>query len=128
MATSENTAAATSSFINLISDPSFVVDENLTIVDANQNFFDTFSISAKSVIGKKVCEEVCGNPLCGTKDCPITKAKRIHKANSFDTIYKHDETFTHYKSTATPLNGPGRIHESDVVLSVNRHDRGWDDV
>ncbi|MCD6535040.1 MAG: PAS domain-containing protein, partial [Deltaproteobacteria bacterium] len=105
MATSENTAAATSSFINLISDPSFVVDENLTIVDANQNFFDTFSISAKAVIGKKVCEEVCGNPLCGTKDCPITKAKRIHKASSFDTIYKHDETFTHYKSTATPLNG-----------------------
>jgi len=102
--------------LHLINDPSFIVNDKGLILQANNVFFKKFDVNHNDVIDKKVCEEICGNPLCGTKDCPLSTARRIHKTVSAETIYKHgNDAFSYYKTTATPLSD---VDDSEMLVTM----------
>ena len=67
------------SCLNLLMEPSYIVDEKKTITWANQPFFDRFNLTADAVLNKMSCEETCPSQLCGTKDCPVDKSRRINE-------------------------------------------------
>jgi len=93
-------------FIDLLSDPSFIVDADRTIIKANEAFLKSFGLKADAVIGRMVCEEACPSSHCGTKECPLTKARRIHKPASADVIHKNgNDKVRYFRSTANALNG-----------------------
>ncbi len=87
------------SCLELIDIPGFIVDEGFNITWANKKYLKLFNLKANEVLGKMTCEEVCGNQHCGTKDCPVTKAKRIHKAVQAEIIYKAEDGEIKYFST-----------------------------
>jgi methyl-accepting chemotaxis protein len=94
-------------FVKLLSNPSFIVNAEKTITDANEAFFSVFDLRPEEVLGKMVCEEVCGNSLCGSKECPIAKAGRIKKAASVEVMHKQGDTPRFFSASATSLNGKG---------------------
>ncbi len=96
------------SCLNLMMNPSFIVDDSHTITWANTAFMQTFDLKEDDVINKMTCEEACPTQLCGTKDCPVAKSTRIKKAASAETIFKNsDETISYFNAQATPVNGAG---------------------
>ncbi len=95
-------------FIDLLTDPSFIVDADRTIIKANEAFLKSFGLKADAVIGRMVCEEACPSSHCGTKECPLTKAQRIRKPAAADVIHKNGNGEVRYfRSTASSLNGDG---------------------
>ncbi|MEJ2365640.1 MAG: PAS domain-containing protein, partial [Deltaproteobacteria bacterium] len=92
--------------LDLIREPSFVINGKNKIVKANQAFFERFNLRPKNVLNKMTCEEVCSNPLCGTKDCPAAKASRLRKPVSAEVIFKKKGSdIAFFESKATLLNG-----------------------
>ena len=87
-----------------IGEPGFVVDQKRTITWANPAFFETFGLEATQVIGKMTCEETCNLHLCGTKDCPVEKAGRVHKPVSAEAIQNNGAGLRYYRSLARPMN------------------------
>lgn len=103
-ATKQNIEQDTSCF-ELIADPSFITDKDHLITWANEPFFIAFNMKSEDVIGKMTCEETCNVHLCGTKDCPTDKSKRLNKAASTEAVYKDGAGIRYFKSLARPLNG-----------------------
>ncbi len=109
----ENTGKVTmneqdGSCLNLIMEPSYIVDEKKVITWANQPFFDRFSLTAGVVINKMTCEETCSTQLCGTKDCPVDKSRRISKPVSAEVIHNDGKNgLAFFTSKAVPMNGSG---------------------
>ncbi|TKB23329.1 PAS domain-containing protein [Desulfopila sp. IMCC35006] len=96
------------SCLNLLMEPSYIVDEKKVITWANQAFFDRFNLTGDAVINKITCEESCPTQLCGTKDCPVDKSRRIAKPVSAEVIYRDGENgLTFFTSKAIPMNGSG---------------------
>ncbi len=96
------------SCLNLLMEPSYIVDEKKVITWANQAFFDRFNLTGDAVINKMTCEESCPTQLCGTKDCPVDKSGRISKPVSAEVIYRDGENgLTFFTSKAVPMNGSG---------------------
>jgi methyl-accepting chemotaxis protein len=94
------------SYLNLLLEPSYIVDEKKTITWANQPFFDRFSLTGNAVLNKMSCEETCPTQLCGTKDCPVDKSRRINKPVSAEVIYKDSKNgLMFFTSKAVPMNG-----------------------
>nr|WP_320010034.1 PAS domain-containing protein [uncultured Desulfobulbus sp.] len=79
----------------------FVVDDKRTIIWANNAFYKTFNLSSAEVIGKMTCEETCNLHLCGTKDCPVEKAKRLHKPVSAEAVHNNGAGLRYYRSQAS---------------------------
>jgi methyl-accepting chemotaxis protein len=97
-------ASAGGIHLDFIGDPSFIMDDAKVISWANENFMRAFDFDAEDVINKMTCEEVCGNPLCGTKNCPAAKATRLKKAVDAEIIRSNkagERVFFH--STAAPI-------------------------
>ena len=96
------------SCLNLLMEPSYIVDEKKVITWANQPFFDRFHLTGDAVINKMTCEETCSTQLCGTKDCPVDKSRRISKPVSAEVIYKDGKNgLAFFASKAVPMNGSG---------------------
>ncbi len=94
--------------LNLLMEPSFIVDEKRVITWANQIFFDRFNFTGEAVINQMTCEEICPTQLCGTKDCPVDKSRRINKAVTAEVIYQNGKNnLTFFTSKAVPMNGSG---------------------
>ena len=106
MATGEKMMAGMDvSVLELLDEPGFVVDQKRTITWANPAFFEAFGLEAAQVIGKMTCEETCNLHLCGTKDCPVEKAGRVHKPVSAEAIQNNGAGLRYYRSLARPMNG-----------------------
>ena len=106
MATGEKMMAGMDvSVLELLDEPGFVVDQKRTITWANPAFFEAFGLEAAQVIGKMTCEETCNLHLCGTKDCPVEKAGRMHKPVSAEAIQNNGAGLRYYRSLARPMNG-----------------------
>jgi methyl-accepting chemotaxis protein len=95
------------SCLNLLMEPSYIVNEKKVITWANKPFFDSFNLVEENVIDQMTCEEACPTQLCGTKDCPVDKASRINKAVSTEVIHKNDAGRSFFTSKAVPINGNG---------------------
>ena len=96
------------SCLNLLMEPSYIVNEKKVITWANQPFFDRFKLKSDAVIDKMTCEESCPTQFCGTKDCPVDKSRRIRKPVTAEVIYngaKNELAF--FTSKAVPMNGSG---------------------
>ncbi|MGD8836383.1 MAG: PAS domain-containing protein, partial [Desulfobacteraceae bacterium] len=92
--------------LDLLTDPSFIVNKANVITWANDHFLRTFGLEAGKVIGKKTCEEVCGNQLCGTKSCPVDKAARLKKPVDNEIVKSNGDGHpAYYQATATPVEG-----------------------
>ncbi|WP_153304823.1 PAS domain-containing protein [Desulfocapsa sulfexigens] len=88
----------------LLTDPSYLVNNDMTITWANDAFLKEFHLKKTEVINKLTCEEACPSHLCGTKDCPIVKSKRIKKAAEGDVFYTNNGSAANwYHSKATPM-------------------------
>ncbi|MBM9614588.1 PAS domain-containing protein [Desulfobulbus rhabdoformis] len=86
----------------------FVVDGKRTITWANKAFYDTFNLTSSQVIDKMTCEETCSLHLCGTKDCPVEKAARLHKPVMAEAVHNNGSGLRYYRSQASPLGGDGQ--------------------
>ena len=96
------------SCLNLLMEPSFIVDDSRVISWANAAFLNTFGLTEESTIGRMTCEEACPTNLCGTKDCPVDKSGRMNKAVETEVVYKdRNGTIKYLSSKAKPVNGKG---------------------
>ena len=96
------------SCLHLLMEPSYIVNEKKMITWANQPFWDRFNLTSDAVINKMTCEEACPTQLCGTKDCPVDKSRRISKAVTTEVIYRDGKNnLAFFTSKAVPMNGSG---------------------
>ena len=108
MATGAQTTGMDLSFLDTVDDPGFMVDAKRTITWANPAFFETFGLKAAEVVGKMTCEESCNLHLCGTKDCPVDKAGRVHKPVTTEAIQNNGAGLRYFRSVARPMPGNGQ--------------------
>ena len=93
-----------SSSLDLLMEPSYIVNEKKLITWANQAFFDQFKLSGKAVVNTMSCEEACPTQLCGTKDCPVDRSRRIAKPVNAEVLYKDDQKgLVFFTSKAVPM-------------------------
>jgi methyl-accepting chemotaxis protein len=107
------------SCLNLLMEPSYIVNEKKVITWANQTFFDRFNFTSAAVINQMTCEETCPTQLCGTKDCPVDKSRRINKAVTAEVIYQDGKNgLAFFTSKAIPMNGSGStfVKMDDISL------------
>jgi len=98
------------SAFELLSDPSYLVNDDMVITWANDAFYKEFKLKKTQVLNKLTCEESCPSQLCGTKDCPIVKSKRLKKQADGDVLYTNNGSVVHwYNSKATPIDGMGTL-------------------
>jgi methyl-accepting chemotaxis protein len=89
-----------------IGGPSFIVNSENIITWANEPFLNDFMVEGDKLFHQMTCEEVCGNHLCGTKSCPVSKATRIGKTVDAEIIRaKGNGAAVYYRSQATPIKG-----------------------
>jgi len=94
--------------LELLLEPSYIVDEKRMITWANTPFLTRFKLTREALLARMSCEEACPTQLCGTKDCPVEKSRRINKPVSTEVIYKdRDQSITFFTSKAIPMNGSG---------------------
>ncbi len=94
------------SCLNLVMQPSFIVNNDRIITWANQPFLKTFKHKEADVVGKMTCEEACPSHLCGTKDCPVAKATRIKKPAEAEVVVQNGTSAPlYFATTASPING-----------------------
>ena len=92
--------------LGLIDGPGFIVDETSMITWANAQFIDAYNLQAGAVAGQMTCEEACGTSLCGTKNCPVNKSKRIGKPVEAEVVRSNGNGhIMYFRSRATPING-----------------------
>jgi len=102
-ATASQTKIDTTGF-DLLTDPSYLVNDDMMITWANDAFLQEFNLKSAQVINKLTCEEACPSQLCGTKNCPIIKSKRIKKAAEGEILYTNGGSMANwYHSKATPM-------------------------
>ena len=94
--------------LDLLDEPSFIVDGDNVIIWANPPFAGTFDFKTEKV-GKVTCEEVCASHLCGTKNCPVNKSARIGKTASGEFIRSSDGGVSYFLSKATPIKGEKKL-------------------
>ena len=56
------------SCLNLLTEPSYIVNEKKVVTWANISFLERFKLSGEMLFGRMTCEEACPTQLCGTKD------------------------------------------------------------
>jgi methyl-accepting chemotaxis protein len=102
-ATANQTKLDTAGF-ELLTDPSYLVNDDMIITWANDAFLKEFNLKKTQVINKITCEEACPSQLCGTKNCPIAKSKRIKKMADGEALYTNNGSAAKwYHSKATPM-------------------------
>lgn len=93
-------------WLDLLLEPSYIVDEKKRVIWANKSFLTRFNLTGEVLFAKMTCEEACPTQLCGTKDCPVEKSRRINKPVATEVIYKDgDKGITFFNSKAMPMNG-----------------------
>jgi len=98
------------SAFELLNDPSYLVNDDMIITWANEAFYKEFKLKKTQVLNKLTCEESCPSQLCGTKNCPIVKSKRLKKKADGEALYTNNGTVVHwYNSQATPIEGMGTL-------------------
>ncbi len=97
------------SCLNLFTDPSYIVDEKKIVTWANTSFLERFKHSGETLFGRMTCEEACPTQLCGTKDCPVDKARRINKTVAAEVVHQDGNRMAFFASTAMPMNGSGTL-------------------
>ena len=103
----------------LLNDPSYLVNDDMIITWANDAFFKEFKLKKTQVLNKLTCEESCPSQLCGTKDCPIVKAKRLKKKADGDVLYTNNGSVAYwYNSQATPIDGMGTLVSMSNITRV----------
>ena len=95
---------AQDSCLNLLMEPSYIVNDKKVITWANQPFMARFGLNPEEAIMQMTCEEACQSQLCGTKDCPVEKSKRINKPVVTEEIHLNGNAVPSFFSTrATPM-------------------------
>ncbi len=98
------------SAFELLTDPSYLVNDDMVITWANDAFYKEFKLKKTQVLNKLTCEESCPTQLCGTKDCPIVKSKRLKKKADGEALYTNSGSVAYwYNSKATPIEGMGTL-------------------
>ncbi|MBU1231740.1 MAG: PAS domain-containing protein, partial [Proteobacteria bacterium] len=106
------------SYLSMLSDPSYLVNDDMVITWANEAFIKGFNLNANQVIGKLTCEETCPSQLCGTKNCPVAKAKRLKKGAEAEVLHMNNgKGASWFKSQATPMpeNGSTLVTINDIT-------------
>ena len=96
------------SYLSLLMDPSYIVNDEMIITWANEAYLKEFNLKKTNIIGKLTCEETCPSQLCGTKNCPIKKAKRLKKGVETEVLHANNGSdVSWFTSRANPLPGNG---------------------
>jgi methyl-accepting chemotaxis protein len=73
-------------FLQSITDPVFLCDENLVIHYANTAFLKAMGYSETEIIGKMTCADVSKTPLCHTSNCTIKNCMEKKHAITGQTV------------------------------------------
>ncbi len=99
-----------SSALESLDAPSYLVNDDMVITWANEAFLKEFKLTKTKLLNKLTCEEACPSQLCGTKNCPVVKSKRLKKKAYGEILYTAgDNTLRWYRSQATPIQGQGTL-------------------
>jgi len=103
-----NKALNEGSCFSMLMEPSYLVNDEMVITWANQAFLNEFKLEAKQIDGKHTCEELCPSQLCGTKDCPVNKARRLNKMAEGKVMHAaKGGAVSWYQSKARPMADNG---------------------
>ena len=101
--------------LELLTDPSFIVNDANVIVWTNSLFLKDFKLKSDRVAHQMTCEEACGNHLCGTKDCPVAKSTRMGKSVDAEFVRADDKgRASYFRSKAVPIN----IEEKHTLVTL----------
>ena len=103
----------------LLTDPSYLVNDDMIITWANNAFLEEFNLKENQVFNKLTCEEACPTQLCGTKNCPIVKSKRIKKAAEGEVLYTNNgsvASWYHSKATPMPAQKGTLVSMTDITM------------
>ena len=107
--------------LELLTDPSFIVNDANVIVWANDSFLGGFNLKSDHVVNRMTCEEACGNHLCGTKDCPVGKSMRIGKSVDAEFVRVGDKGHPlYFRSKAVPIHS-GEKHTLVTLSEITAH-------
>jgi len=99
-----NQAKIDTSGFELLTEPSYLVNDEMMIIWANDAFLKEFKLKKAEVINRITCEEACPSQLCGTKNCPIVKSRRLKKEAEGEILYTNNGSMANwYRSKATPM-------------------------
>ncbi|MCG8549338.1 MAG: PAS domain-containing protein [Desulfobacterales bacterium] len=102
--TNKDAAVLNMDCLELIQDPSFIVDKDMSIIWANKPFSKKFQLTDADMKQGIRCEEICPSQLCGTKDCPVTKSRRVEKPVETEFLYKDKtDAFNWFQAHAAPM-------------------------
>ena len=103
------------SYLSLLMDPSYIVNDDMIITWANEAFLKERNLKETQCVGKLTCEEACPSQLCGTKNCPVSKAKRLKKGVETEVLHTNNGSDVRwFTSRANPLPG-----NSGILVSLN---------
>jgi methyl-accepting chemotaxis protein len=124
-AISSNQAIIEDSCLSLLTEPSFMVNDDMVFTWANEAFLKEFGVNADRIDGKLTCEEACPSQLCGTKNCPVAKAKRLKKSVEGEVLHtKPGNAVEWYSTKAIPLDGKGTlVSMTDITMIKEMHAR-----
>ena len=101
--TSNQATIDDSCFSLLMTEPSYLVNDDMVITWANEALLKEFNIKATQIDGKRTCEELCPSQLCGTKDCLANKAKRLKKMAEGEVLSTQNGKVSWHHAKATPM-------------------------
>jgi len=122
-ATASQTKMDTTGF-DLLTEPSYLVNDDMMITWANDAFLREFNLKSAQVINKLTCEEACPSQLCGTKNCPIVKSKRIKKVAEGEVLYTNGGSVAnwyHSKATPMPAKKGTLVSMADITMIKEMH-------
>ncbi len=114
------------SYLSLLMDPSYIVNDDMIITWTNDAFLEEFHLKKSQVIGKLTCEETCPSQLCGTKNCPANRAKRLKKGVETEVLHaNNDSDVSWFTSRANPLpeNSGTLVSLNDITKEKVLHSR-----
>jgi PAS domain S-box-containing protein len=74
-----------SQILNVAADGMRVVDNNFTVMQANESFIAMTGMEKKDILGKK-CHDVFWGPLCNTEHCPIRQILLGEKRVEYESV------------------------------------------
>jgi len=114
------------SYLSLLMDPSYIVNDEMIITWANEAYLKEFNVKKTDILGKLTCEETCPSQLCGTKNCPIKKAKRLKKGVEVEVLHANNGSdVSWFTSRANPLPGNDGtlVSLNDITKEKELHSR-----
>lgn len=107
-------------YLNEVGNPVYAVDREFTVQFANSAAVRLAGVQYDDIVEKKKCHEVFKLPLCGTVDCPVSRAWSERRTIAGESLVRLDNKETpvlYQASSITDLDG-NAIRGVEVLTDI----------